>query len=54
MSTRAAVALTQASWRTAKSYRFSFVLSLVSLAVTIVPVYFAQRLTDGAAGIVRS
>ena len=34
MSTRAAVALTQASWRTAKSYRFSFVLSFVSLAVT--------------------
>lgn len=40
MSTRAALALTQASWRTARSYRFSFALSFVSLAVTIVPVYF--------------
>jgi ABC-2 type transport system permease protein len=43
MSTRAALALTQASWRTAKSYRFSFVLSFISLAVTIVPVYFVAN-----------
>jgi ABC-2 type transport system permease protein len=43
MSTRAALALTQASWRTARSYRFSFVLSFVSLAVTIVPVYFVAN-----------
>ena len=43
MSTRAALALTQASWRTAKSYRLSFVLSFVSLVVTIVPVYFVAN-----------
>jgi ABC-2 type transport system permease protein len=43
VSTRAALALTQASWRTAKSYRLSFVLSFVSLAVTIVPVYFVAN-----------
>jgi ABC-2 type transport system permease protein len=40
MSARAAIALTRASWRTAKSYRVSFVLSFVSLIVTIIPVYF--------------
>ena len=40
MSTRAALALTRASWRTARSYRVSFFLAFVSLAVTIVPVYF--------------
>src|SRR5688572_2275581 len=40
MSLRAAGALVRASWRTAKSYRVSFVLSFVSLLVTIVPVYF--------------
>ena len=40
MSTRAAVALTRASFRTARSYRLSFFLSFASLAVTIVPVYF--------------
>ncbi len=43
MSTRAALALTQASWRTARSYRFSFVLSFVSLALTIIPVYFVAN-----------
>ena len=43
MSSRAALALTHASWRTAKSYRFSFVLSFVSLVVTIVPVYFVAN-----------
>ena len=40
MSGRAAIALTRASWRTAKSYRVSFALSFVSLIVTIIPVYF--------------
>lgn len=40
MSARAAVALTRASFRTAKSYRVSFVLSFVSLIITIIPVYF--------------
>ena len=40
MTARAAIELTRASWRTAKSYRFSFVLSFVSLLVTIIPVYF--------------
>jgi ABC-2 type transport system permease protein len=40
MSARAAIALTRASFRTAKSYRVSFVLSFVSLIVTIIPVYF--------------
>ena len=43
MSTRAGLALTLASWRTARSYRFSFALSFVSLAVTIVPVYFVAN-----------
>jgi ABC-2 type transport system permease protein len=43
MSGRAAVALTRAAWRTARSYRVSFVLSFASLAVTIVPVYFVAR-----------
>lgn len=40
MSARAAAALTRAAWRTAKSYRVSFVLSFASLLVTVVPVYF--------------
>src|SRR5690349_1003422 len=40
MSARAAMALTRASWRTAKSYRVSFVLSFVSLIITIIPVYY--------------
>jgi len=39
----AAFALTRASWRTAKSYRVSFAMSFVSLAVTIVPVYFVAN-----------
>ena len=43
MSMRAVRALTGASWRTAKSYRVSFVLSFASLAVTIVPVYFVAN-----------
>lgn len=55
MSTRAALALTQASWRTAKSYRFSFVLSFVSLAVTIIPVYFvANALQEFMAPVISS
>jgi len=43
MSGSAAIALTRASWRTAKSYRVSFAMSFVSLAVTIVPVYFVAN-----------
>ena len=43
MTTRAALALTQASWRTARSYRFSFFLSFASLAATIIPVYFVAN-----------
>jgi len=55
MSTRAALALTQASWRTAKSYRFSFVLSFVSLAVAIIPVYFvANALQEFMAPVISS
>lgn len=55
MSTRAALALTQASWRTAKSYRFSFVLSFASLVVTIVPVYFvANALQEFMASVISS
>ena len=55
MSTRAALALTHASWRTARSYRFSFVLSFVSLAVTIVPVYFvAKALQEFMAPVISS
>lgn len=43
MTVRPVAALTRASWRTAKSYRLSFVLSFVSLIVTIVPVYFVAN-----------
>ena len=43
MTRRAALELTRASWRTAKSYRLSFVLSFVSLVVTIIPVYFVAN-----------
>jgi ABC-2 type transport system permease protein len=43
MSVRAAIELTRASWRTAKSYRLSFALSFVSLLVTIIPVYFVAN-----------
>ena len=43
MSMRASAALTRAAWRTARSYRLSFVLSFASLAVTIVPVYFVAN-----------
>ena len=43
MSTRAAMELIRASWRTAKSYRLSFGLSFVSLVVTIIPVYFVAN-----------
>jgi ABC-2 type transport system permease protein len=55
VSLRAAVALTNASWRTARSYRFSFFLSFVSLAVTIVPVYFvANALQPFMASVIES
>ena len=40
MSRRAASALLLASWRTARSYRLQLVLSVVSLLVSVVPVYF--------------
>ena len=43
MTMRASAALTRAAWRTAKSYRLSFILSFASLAVTIVPVYFVAN-----------
>ena len=43
MNLRAALALIRASWRTARSYRVSFVLSFASLVVTIVPVYFVAN-----------
>jgi ABC-2 type transport system permease protein len=43
VSVRAAGALVRASWRTAISYRVSFVLSFISLLVTIVPVYFVAK-----------
>ena len=43
MSMRASAALTTAAWRTAKSYRLSFVLSFASLAITIIPVYFVAN-----------
>lgn len=43
MNIRAAFALTRASWRTARSYRVSFILSFASLLVTIVPVYFVAN-----------
>lgn len=43
MTMRASIALTRAAWRTARSYRLSFVLSFLSLAVTIVPVYFVAN-----------
>lgn len=40
---REAFALIRASWWTALSYRLSVVLSLASLLVTVVPVYFVAR-----------
>src|SRR5881398_2357365 len=40
---RAALALMRAGWLTAKSYRLSMVLSVISLAFTIVPVYYIAR-----------
>lgn len=40
---RETLALVRASWLTALSYRMSMVFSLVSLLVTVVPVYFVAR-----------
>jgi hypothetical protein len=38
-----ALALIQASWRTQRSYRVSIVLSILSLGVTVLPVYFVSK-----------
>jgi ABC-2 type transport system permease protein len=43
VSVRAAAALLRASWRTARSYRLQLVLSVVSLFVTVLPVYFVAQ-----------
>ncbi|HEY9515437.1 MAG TPA: ABC transporter permease [Gemmatimonadaceae bacterium] len=40
---REVLSLIRASWRTALSYRLSMVLSLVSLLVTVVPLFFVAR-----------
>ena len=40
---RKALALIQASWRTQRSYRVSIVLSILSLGVTVLPVYFVSK-----------
>ncbi len=37
---REAIALIKASWRTQRSYRVSIVLSILSLGVTVLPVYY--------------
>jgi len=38
-----ALALVQASWRTQRSYRVSMILSVLSLGVTVLPVYFVSK-----------
>jgi ABC-type polysaccharide/polyol phosphate export permease len=40
---REALALITASWRTQRSYRVSIVLSILSLGVTVLPVYFVSK-----------
>ena len=40
---REALALIQASWRTQRSYRVNMVLSILSLGVTVLPVYFVSK-----------
>jgi ABC-2 type transport system permease protein len=40
---REALALIQASWRTQRSYRVSMILSVLSLGVTVLPVYFISK-----------
>ena len=40
---RKALALIQASWRTQRSYRVSMILSVLSLGVTVLPVYFVSK-----------
>ena len=37
---RKSLALIQASWRPQRSYRVSMILSVLSLGVTVLPVYF--------------
>ncbi len=43
MSLRAIAALMRAGWRTAISYRLRFTISMLSIVVTIVPLYFVSR-----------
>ncbi|HJU72191.1 MAG TPA: ABC transporter permease, partial [Gemmatimonadaceae bacterium] len=43
MNTRAIAALVRASWRTALSYRLRSAVSLLSLLIMIVPLYFISR-----------
>jgi ABC-2 type transport system permease protein len=43
MSLRPIAALIHAGWRTAISYRVRFALSLLSIVITIVPLYFVSR-----------
>ena len=43
MRLRAIAALVRAGWRTATSYRVRFTFSLLSIVVTIVPLYFVSR-----------
>lgn len=40
---RSSLALIQASWRTQRSYRVSMILSILSLGVTVLPVYFVSK-----------
>jgi ABC-type polysaccharide/polyol phosphate export permease len=40
---RKSLALIQASWRTQRSYRVSMILSVLSLGVTVLPVYFVSK-----------
>ena len=40
---RESLALIQASWRTQRSYRVSIILSILSLGVTVLPVYFVSK-----------
>ena len=40
---RKSLALIQASWRTQRSYRVSMILSVLSLGVAVLPVYFVSK-----------
>jgi ABC-2 type transport system permease protein len=46
MTARAIRALTRASWLTAKSYRVQLLLSLGSLILTVVPLYFVAKAVE--------